>query len=128
MPVKVSTDAFASEAMRQLKEEVQYISSSVVDKAIEKTAAETAKEISAEAPRRTGAYAASWNYGYKRKKGNKTVMYVYAMKPEYRLTHLLENGHALRNGGRWEPKSKHIEPADKKIADRLVEAIKEELA
>lgn len=50
----------------------------------------------------------------------------YVKAPEYRLSHLLENGHALRNGGRT--KGTHfISKANEQIQKELEEGIRKDI-
>ena len=44
---------------------------------------------------------------------NRKVNTWYVKDPEYRLTHLIKNGHAKRNGGKVRPKV-HIKPVEEK--------------
>ena len=83
----------------------------VVKASAARTARKTAKSLRATSPKRTGKYAQSWTSTVVKQgiMGDKAV--VYAKKPRYRLTHLLEKGHAKRNGGRVAPKV-HIAPAE----------------
>ena len=91
---------------------------------------ETVDELKATSPKRTGAYARSWAYkmmkgGLKRseKYNNKLVVY---NKKYYRLVHLLEKGHASRNGGRVEG-IPHVKPAQDKAEKKAIERIKDKL-
>ena len=94
-------------------------------KDIESVAKATAKELRNTSPKDSGEYAKNWA---SKKQGNGFV--VYNKAPTYRLTHLLENGHVIRNQygtfGRKEGK-KHIEPAERAAADELVRKIEEDL-
>lgn len=67
-----------------------------VGKAVEESAQQVSKEcvnkLKSSSPRKTGDYASGW--GIKRM-GSKD--FVVHNKTEYRLTHLLENGHVSRN-------------------------------
>lgn len=69
---------------------------------------ETRNQLKATSPKRKGGYsgkripgtyAKSWTYSTK-KVGKAYKRVVYAKAPEYRLTHLLEYGHARVQGGR----------------------------
>ena len=68
------------------------------------------KEISANAPKRTGAYKKSWAVKKTKETSNSLVMTVHS-KNRYQLAHLLEHGHAKRGGGRVAA-IPHIEPAE----------------
>ena len=53
------------------------------------------------------------------------ITYVWYVKgPDYRLSHLLEKGHALRNGGRVEG-THFIEKASNPILEQYVKAVEE---
>ncbi|EAA0289527.1 HK97 gp10 family phage protein [Listeria monocytogenes] len=85
-------------------------------------AKKTVKKLKQDSPKRTGDYAKSWTS----KKTNQTGQIVYAKDPEYRLTHLLENGHALRNGGRkvGDVKAKkHIQKAEEEAVNEYIDEV-----
>lgn len=63
-------------------------------------------------PKNQGDYASSWT----RKKTKEG--YTIHNKEHYRLTHLLENGHAKRNGGRV-PAQIHIKPVEERLVDEF---------
>ena len=87
------------------------------------------KAVKETSPVATGDYAESWEY--KRDtttEGRKNNMIVYSEKPDYRLTHLLEYGHAKRNGGRTKafPHIKYAEEsAEKRLIYKITNGIKE---
>ena len=77
------------------------------------------KEIRAGAPVRTGKYAKSWTT--KRTKESSTRLEVTVYSPSrYMLAHLLEHGHAKRNGGRTRA-FPHIAPAEE-LGEKQLEA------
>ena len=98
-----------------------------MDEEIEAEAKETAKRLKSSSPKRrkySRGYARSWGVV---KRGN---AYVVRNAKHYRLTHLLENGHVVRNGvgtyGRARP-IKHIAPAEEAAVMRLPLRIKARL-
>lgn len=101
----------------------------IVEKAVKETAKETRNVLRVTSPVATGDYAESWEY--KRDtttEGRKNNMIVYSEKPDYRLTHLLEYGHAKRNGGRTKafPHIKYAEEsAEKRLIYKITNGIKE---
>ena len=64
--------------------------------AIDKTAQEVLEKTRTAAPVRTGAYKKSWTTGVTKNSSSGYEKTVYARKPHYRLTHLLQNGHEVR--------------------------------
>lgn len=95
-----------------------------VKEAIEKASKDVAKEgiaqLKGKSPKRTGEYAKGWGQS----KRNDSIVIHNRTKPG--LTHLLEKGHAKRNGGRVGP-VKHIEPVEEWIKDELVKRVENEL-
>lgn len=79
-------------------------------KAIRKAGNTVKKEISANAPKDTGAYAKSWAVKNTKENAHSLEVTVYS-KNRYQLANLLEHDHAKRNGGRIARKS-HIAPAE----------------
>ena len=105
-----SIDNMASEIMKGLKEYSE-LTDTEMKKAVRKTATSVKKEISANAPKRTGKYAKSWTSKKTVETSHSLEMVVHS-KDRYQIAHLLENGHAKRGGGRVEGKP-HIAPAEK---------------
>jgi len=90
-------------------------------KAVKKAGASVRKDISANAPKNTGAYSKSWTVKTTKETPNSLELTVHS-KNRYQLAHLLEKGHALRGGGRA-PAQPHIAPAEEKAIRELEEEI-----
>ena len=109
MGKKIQIDELADAVNEQL-EEYSKLSTEVVKTAVTKAGNSVKKDIGANAPRQTGKYAKSWRT--KKTKETSTELEVTVYSPtRYMLSHLLEHGHAKRNGGRVRA-IPHIAPAE----------------
>ena len=120
-----SIDNMAAEIMKGLTEYADLANESM-KKAVKKTATEVKKEISANAPKDTGAYAKSWAVKKTKENSHSLEMTVHS-KNRYQLAHLLEKGHAKRGGGRVSGKP-HIAPAEENGVQLLEHLIEEALS
>ena len=73
--------------------------SDTVKKTVTAVAKETVKVVKQKSPSASGAYKKSWAQKKTYDNVGSIQITVYNRK-HYQLTHLLENGHAKRNGGR----------------------------
>ena len=93
-----------------------------------KVAERAVQIVRAKAPRRkgrkSGAYARSWSVDKSTSASGYVTATVYSKAPHYRLTHLLENGHAKVNGG-WVKGREHIRPAEQQAIKEFEAAVKE---
>lgn len=99
-----------------------------VDGEITTIAKEAVKELKATSPKRQkngGAYAKSWT-SQKEKSGMYKSRAVVFNKKHYRLTHLLEKGHATRSGGRTKAMP-HIKTVEGKIIKELPQRIEKKI-
>lgn len=124
MIAMTSIDDMADEIMKGLTEYSE-LADTAMKKAVRKTATAVKNEISANAPKRTGRYAKSW-MAKKTKENSYSLEMTVHSKNRYQIAHLLEHGHAKRNGGRVEGKP-HIAPAEENGADLLESLIRKEL-
>lgn len=117
-------------AISEILDEYETVSQETLNRVIDDTAKETAKQVSSLAPKATGKYASSitWEHVKTTKKGAH-VSVVKAEAPEYRLTHLLEKGHAKVGGGRVAPSPAggHWAPAERSAIADVVVKLKKEL-
>ena len=120
-----SIDTLADEIMKGLTEYADLTNESM-KKAVRKTATSVKKEISANAPKRTGKYAKSWTAKKTKENSHSLEMTVHS-KNKYQLAHLLEKGHAKRSGGRVAGKP-HIAPAEENGIQLLENLIEEALS
>lgn len=96
------------------------------EKAIKIVPKETAEDLRQTSPKEHGDYAKSWTV-----KRQGSLSAIVHNKEHYRLTHLLEKGHAKANqfgtyAGRV-PARVHIKPAEERANKRFQEVIEEEL-
>ena len=89
--------------------------------AVRKAGNSAKKDIQANAPEKTGAYKKSWAVKTVRENANAMEVVVYS-RNRYQLAHLLEFGHALRQGGRTRA-FPHIAPAEERAAEMLVREV-----
>ena len=120
-----TVDAMADEIMKGLTDYADLADTSM-KKAVRKTAKFVKDEISANAPKRTGAYSKS-STAKKTKENSHSLEMTVHSKDRYQLAHLLEKGHAKRNGGRVSGKP-HIAPAEAHGEEMLTQLIEEALS
>lgn len=104
-----------------------------VDKCIDAASTQYGKiakrELQDDSPKRTGHYAKGWAYHKQKSKDERGVVVHNAS--EYRLTHLLEHGHVVRNGthrvvGRARA-FPHIGPEEEKIIEEFETEVKQKI-
>ena len=120
----IPVDQLASEVMNSLEEYAE-LAADVLKKEIQEAGKTAKKQIEATAPRRTGRYAKSWAVKKVSETSNSLEVTVHS-KNRYMLTHLLENGHAKRGGGRVAA-IPHIAPAEDTAIQSLEQNIEREL-
>lgn len=114
-----------SNAISAMVNEYSEFVSEETKKAIKKIGREAAEELYETSPRRTGDYAKSWKTKKTAETTNTIHVSVYADK-EYRLTHLLENGHRIVRRGITIGSAEAI-PHIKKVSDRAEEKLVKEV-
>lgn len=129
---KIDVDKLSLEVIQQLQDYVN-VTSEIVEQVVVEVAKETVSELRATSPEgRSGDYAKSWKCkrDNQLRGKNKLNMVVYSGKPYYRLTHLLERGHALRSGGRTVGQARaypHIKNAEINAVEKLEYRIKQKI-
>lgn len=124
---KIDIDKLSMAVIRELQQ-YQDVTVEKVKEAVIETAKATVAELRETSPKLTGDYAKNWNYKRDDKLKGKCRydMVVYEKKPEYRLTHLLENGFQRRTGERVDGRT-HIKTAEEHAAENLEERLKRKL-
>lgn len=120
-----SIDDMADEIMKGLQEYSE-LADTAMKKAVRKTATSVKNEISANAPVKSGRYKKSWTTKKVKENSHSLEITVHS-KDRYQIAHLLEHGHAKRNGGRVAA-IPHIAPAEENGVDMLESLIKKELS
>lgn len=125
---KIDIDKLAITVIQEIQKYAD-VTHEVVNKAVYETAKETVNELRATSPKDSGDYAESWTYKRdKEARGkNRYNMIVYSEKPNYRVTHLLEYGHAKVNGGRTRA-FPHIRNAEQNAIEKLESKIRDGVA
>jgi hypothetical protein len=82
----------------------------------EETAKNLVEDLKKTSPENTGSYKKGWTV---KRVGNSLIVH---NKTNYQLTHLLEKGHAKRNGGRVSARP-HIGPAEQKHNQEFLKKI-----
>ena len=120
MGTTIRPDQLASEVMKGL-EEYKDLAVDVMKKEIQNTGKTVKQQIS-----QTARYAKSWAVKKVKETSNSLDVVVHS-KNRYQLTHLLENGHAKRGGGRVRA-IPHIGPAEemgiRELEERIERALK----
>lgn len=121
---RVTVDGLADAVMEGLREYAA-LATDDMKKAVREAGKTVKQEISATAPRDTGAYAKSWAIKSVKETSDSLEVVVHSRK-RYRLTHLLEHGHAKRGGGRVAGRP-HIASAEQKGIEQLEREIERSL-
>ena len=120
----IPVDKLAEEVMNGLEEYAE-LTADVLKKEIQEAGKVAKQQISQTAPRKTGRYAKSWAVKKISETSNSLEVTVHS-KNRYMLTHLLENGHAKRGGGRVAA-IPHIAPAEETAIQSLERNTEREL-
>lgn len=124
MSSKIQIDALADTVMKALNDYAD-VSAEGMKKAVKNAGNTVKKQINATAPKDTGAYSKSWSVKNVKETSKSLELIVYS-RNRYQLAHLLEHGHAKRNGGRVAAKP-HIANAEEMELEQLEREIERSL-
>lgn len=124
MARKTALSGFSAAISSALNEYSGYVTAET-KKAVKKAGKEAVQKLKQNSPRDSGDYAKSWKASTSETSHTIHVT-VYAGNHQHSLTHLLENGHAKRGGGRVAA-IKHIEPVNEEVVKKVEEEIKRQL-
>ena len=99
-------------------------STETVKAVVEDSTQEAVNELKQHSPKNRGKYARGWTSTATKETNLALTKTIHNRTPG--LTHLLENGHAKRGGGRVEG-IRHIAPVEEKMIRRFEERLKEKL-
>lgn len=89
-------------------------------------AKECRKALKQTSPKQHGDYSKSWVISKQKGRPGEPMRYIVHNREHYRLTHLLEKGHAKRGGGRTRA-IPHIAPAEEAAKEKFVQDVEEVL-
>ena len=113
---KISVDRLA-DAVNDTLEEYSKLADETMRKAVTDAGKTVRNSIKEGAPVKSGKYAKSWSVKNTKMNSHVLEVTVYS-RNRYQLAHLLEHGHAKRNGGRTRAQV-HIAPAEEKGIEQL---------
>ena len=113
---KISVDRLA-DAVNDTLEEYSKLADETMRKAVTDAGKTVRNSIKEGAPVKSGKYAKSWSVKNTKMNAHVLEVTVYS-RNRYQLAHLLEHGHAKRNGGRTRAQV-HIAPAEEKGIEQL---------
>ena len=111
--------------MKKLLDQVDKEVQKAMDVGMKQVAKEAVSKLKSSSPRKTGKYARGWTT----KQIDKNGIVIHNSK-HYQLTHLLENGHVIRNKkGTYGRTSgiKHIQPVEQWASEELPRRIMEKI-
>lgn len=111
--------------MKQVLDEINKDVEESARKNIDRTAKESVQKLRNTSPKKTGSYAKGWGA---KKQGDMDV--VVHNRTDYQLTHLLENGHVIKNKKGTYGRThgiKHIAPVEEWASDELPRRIMEDI-
>lgn len=116
--------------LEQYGDEVRVTIEDIITDAAKEATSELRKKSTGEFKDVTGKYRKSWTK--KITKSNVSVEAVVYSRDQYRLTHLLEFGHALKRGGRTIGKGKvqafpHISDVNEMVINKVETELKKKL-
>jgi hypothetical protein len=120
---KISVDQLAAEIAKELSKYSQEVVEKV-NVSSEKVGKAAVKKLKQTSPKKTGKYAKSWTMKTEKAIGQPHTRIIHAKAPHYRLTHLLEHGHAKVGGGRVEGRP-HIGPAEEEVIREFTREVEE---
>lgn len=118
----VSVDKFEA-AMKMALGEIVKVTDEAQRKAVQTTATQVKKNAQSNAPVLTGDYKRHWSQTEDDKGYLRAHRTVYVRSPEYRLTHLLQNGHRGPHPARAFP---HI-PQDDETEELFIKNLRTEI-
>lgn len=125
MSKSIDVNLLSKEVMKILTEYKDDISD-IVEEDANETGKEATTELKQTSPKGTrGQYCKGWRLKKDKLGKNKYTVKIHN-KTDYQLTHLLEFGHATRNGGHTEAQP-HIRPIEEKYSKRFEEKLRKDI-